>query len=117
MATRRGVERHLARCFGAGHAGPLIEEDKLVVVVELELGDQRSKSNARLRAANRAKKCDVDGVKTDGLGADDMDEVIGLMTAIAAAADEAKDTDAFALHLISELADQIGDRRVDPPAV
>lgn len=54
----------------------------------------------------------VDAIKTDGLGADDADEAMGVLSTLAAAADEAKDTDAFALHLISQLSDEVGDRMV-----
>lgn len=60
----------------------------------------------------------VDAVR-DGLGPEDAAAGVSLLTALSAAADEARDTDAFALHLISELADVIGDRRVnseDPSA-
>lgn len=57
-----------------------------------------------------------DAVKKDGLGADDADEAVGVLTALSSAVDEAKDTDAFACHLISELGDLLGDRLVDKPA-
>lgn len=82
----------------------------------------------------------VDAVKDDGVGADDLDEAYGVIAALAGAADEAKDTDAFLAHMISQLSkvaaarhegndwakfametvgditDKVGDRLVDPPA-
>ena len=56
-------ERELRRGFSADHVGPVIEERGLVVSVELELGDQITKSGARRTGKARARQCDVDGVK------------------------------------------------------
>lgn len=56
----------------------------------------------------------VDAVKDDGIGVDDLDEAYGIMTALGAAADEAKDTDAFISHMISEFAKIGAARRGDP---
>ena len=52
----------------------------------------------------------------DGIDVQDTAAAVDLMTKFAAAANEARDRDAFGLHLISEIADVLGDRRVDPPA-
>lgn len=57
----------------------------------------------------------VDAVVVDGFQlSDDSDELAGVAMAIPPVANEAKDTDAFILHLIEALAGKIGDRRVDP---
>ena len=54
----------------------------------------------------------------DGLGADDMNNVVATMMSAPAVMNEAKeDWDAFVLHVISVLADKFGDDRINitPP--
>jgi len=53
----------------------------------------------------------------DGVGMDDIDEAVGVLTAAASAADEIKtDFDAAGLHMLGRLGDKFGDARVNPVA-
>ena len=58
----------------------------------------------------------IDAV-TDGVGMDDMDEMMALAMALKGAqAEMSSDTDAATLHILSAAADAFGDKRVNPPA-
>lgn len=58
----------------------------------------------------------IQGLK-DGVGSDDLGNLVGALSAAPAISNEAKeDFDAFGLHLVAHLADKFGDARVNPPA-
>jgi hypothetical protein len=52
----------------------------------------------------------------DGIDVTDVGAATGLLTSFMSAADEAKDTDAFLMHLGSRILDVVGDQRVDTEA-
>jgi len=56
-------ERALARGFAKDFTGKPIAERDLIVIIELELGRQKTANGAMRKAKTRAKLCDVDGVK------------------------------------------------------
>lgn len=57
----------------------------------------------------------VEAVTTDGVGMDDMDELMVLVAALKSAqAEMATDTDAAVLHILSGASDAFGDKRVNP---
>jgi hypothetical protein len=70
-------------------------------------------NKAQVQDAGKAVLATIDAVR-DGLDATDVTAAVGLLTAIAAAADEFRDdTDAAILHLVATIADGVGDQKVD----
>jgi hypothetical protein len=56
----------------------------------------------------------VAAIRVDGVGIDDLDEAVMLLTALGGASDEFKaDADAALLHLAGYILDRVGDTRVN----
>lgn len=60
----------------------------------------------------------IEATTEDGVGMEDMDELMALISSLKAARPEmSNDTDAATLHILSGASDAFGDKRVNPEAV